>query len=118
MGRLVRVARRHPGGRRGGRVLGRVHGSAGTRGNAGFPGREERGCPEPGPDVVALAYGYDIDDERFVVALSDNVFAGRVERVSGDEPAPTTIPGEDRPQTQYAVRVLAVVKSSGAEPLA
>ena len=71
----------------------------------------------PRPDVVELAYGYDIDDERFVVALSDNVFAGRVERVSGDEPAPTTIPGEDRPQTQYAVRVLAVVKSSGADPL-
>ena len=74
-------------------------------------------APGPGPDVVELAYGYDIDDERFVVALSDNVFAGRVERVSGDEPAPTTIPGEDRPQTQYAVRVLAVVKSSGADPL-
>jgi len=75
------------------------------------------GGPRPGPHVVALAYDYDIDDERFVVALSDNVFAGRVERVAGDEGAPTTIPGEDRPQTQYAVRVLAVVKSSGADPL-
>lgn len=74
-------------------------------------------APGPGPEVVALGYDYDIDYERFVVALSDNVFAGRVEGVSGDEPAPTTIPGEDRPQTQYAVRVLAVVKSSGADPL-
>ena len=75
------------------------------------------GGPGPGQDVVALGYDYDIEDERLVVALSDNVFAGRVERVSGDEPAPTTIPGEGRAQTQYAVRVLAVVKSSGADPL-
>jgi hypothetical protein len=80
-------------------------------------GEKNGGAPGTGPDVVALAYDYDIDDERFVVALSDNVFAGRVERVSGKEPAPTTILGEDRPQTQYAVRVLAVVKSSGADPL-
>ena len=80
-------------------------------------GERNGGATGPGPDVVALAYGYDIDDERFVVALSDNVFAGRVERVSGEEPAPTTIPGEDRLQTQYAVRVLVAVKSSGADPL-
>jgi hypothetical protein len=71
----------------------------------------------PSPDVVTLAYGYDIQDERLVVGLSDNVFAGRVERVAASRPARTTIPGESRPQTQYAVRVLAVVKSTGADPL-
>jgi hypothetical protein len=81
--------------------------SAADRGDAGGPS----------PDVVTLAYGYDIRDERLVVGLSDNVFAGRVERVAARRPARTTIPGEGRPQTRYAVRVLTVVKSTGADPL-
>jgi hypothetical protein len=80
--------------------------SAADRGDAGGPS----------PDVVTLSYGYDIRDERLVVGLSDNVFAGRVERVAARRPARTTIPGESRPQTQYAVRVLTVVKSTGADP--
>jgi hypothetical protein len=107
-----------------GSLAGSMAGSTTRTATAGSPASKSAknvvapgGVPGPRPDVVALAYGYDIDDERFVVALSDNVFAGRVERFSGEEPAPTTIPGEDRPQTQYAVRVLAVVKSSGADPL-
>jgi hypothetical protein len=77
--------------------------------------RDEAGGPRP--DVVTLAYGYDIQDERLVVGLSDNVFAGRVEQVAARRPARTTIPGESRQQTQYAVRILTVVKSTGADPL-
>jgi hypothetical protein len=85
-----------------------VAASAADRGDAGGPS----------PDVVTLAYGYDIRDERLVVGLSDNVFAGRVERVAARRPARTTIPGEGRPQTRYAVRVLTVVTAgfSGHDP--
>jgi len=67
--------------------------------------------------VVGLNYQYDITDERFVIGLSENVFAGRVEEPTGREPAETSIPGDSRPQTQYAVTVLEIVKSSGPSPL-
>lgn len=81
--------------------------------------RRAAGEAAPEPAVVEIFYDYDIFDERFVVFLSDNVFVGRVLGVSGRESATTTIPGPDgeRPQVQYAVRVLDSVKASGPEPL-
>jgi hypothetical protein len=68
-------------------------------------------------ETVEIFYNFDIFDERRLVGYSENVFAGRVLAKVGDEPVPTTIPGEARPHVQYSVEVLETVKSSGPRPL-
>lgn len=71
---------------------------------------------EPVPDE--MLYTYDIEDERIVVALSENVFAGRVTRLVGREPATSTIPDDPgRPQLQFAVDILASAKAAGPAPV-
>ncbi len=94
-----------------------VTGAARTGSPAGASPGGTAAQHQPRPDVVGLNYQYDITDERFVIGLSENVFTGRVEEPAGREPAETSIPGDSRPQTQYAVTVLEIVKSSGPSPL-
>ena len=65
-----------------------------------------------------MLYTYDIEDERIVSALSENVFLGRVEARAGSERAKSTIPDDPgRPQRQYAVSVLGSAKATGPAPL-
>lgn len=78
---------------------------------------EEHG-QAPAPIEDEMLYSYDIQDERIVIGLSDNVFTGRVARKVGDAPAKTSIPGDTgRPQAQYSVSVLAAAKATGAAPV-
>jgi hypothetical protein len=91
-------------------------GPAETADNGGA--KPERRGEEPAPIEDEILYSYDIQDERIVIGLSENVFAGRVGRKVGEEPAKTTIPGDaGRPQAQYSVSVLASAKATGPAPV-
>ena len=56
----------------------------------------------------------DSKDERQIVGRSTDVFFGRVVEQSGSEGAPTTKPGFEEPQTQYAVQVSEVIKGDAS----
>jgi hypothetical protein len=80
----------------------------------------ERADPAPRAERIERAYDYDIFDERRLVGHSENVFLGEVLRVAGREPMRDSIPdgvSPPTPQTQYRVRVVRVIKSSGDAPL-
>ena len=70
----------------------------------------------PLPDE--MLYSYDIEDERIVIGLSENVFLATVTEKVGEERAQTSIPGDlGRPQLQFGVRVTGSAKATGPAPL-
>ena len=90
-------------------VAGASHTPADPRGHENHPDHEM---------ADEMLYTYDIEDERIVSALSENVFLGRVQAHTGSERAKSTIPDDPgRPQRQYAVSVLESAKASGPAPL-
>ena len=101
--------------------------SQARRGPAGGAGTEQRQAAHSGhgaeedrvPHLAdEMLYTYDIEDERIVIGLSDNVFAGRVRRATGAQPAKSTIPGDrGRPQAQFSVDVVASAKATGPDPV-
>ena len=55
---------------------------------------------------------YDLDprDDRALAAYATDIFIGRVVGQTGAAGAPTSAPGQELPQSQFAVEVLQVVK--------
>src|SRR5215207_9030084 len=55
---------------------------------------------------------YDLDprDDRALAAYATDIFIGRVLDQTGAAGAPTSAPGQELPQSQFAVEVLHVVK--------
>lgn len=56
----------------------------------------------------------DPQDERQIVGFSSDVFFGRVVEQTGSEGIPTTKPGAEIPQTQYAVEVRDAIKGNAS----
>lgn len=70
-----------------------------------------------GDDVVAVAhpfYSFDPSDDRALAAFATDIFVGRVLGQSSAIGAPTTAPGQELPQTQYAVEIVATIKGDAA----
>ena len=59
-------------------------------------------------------YSLDPSDDRELAAYASDIFVGRVVGPSGAVGAPTTAPGQELPQTQYAVAVVATLKGDAA----
>ena len=55
-------------------------------------------------------YALDPRDDQAMAAYATDIFIGRVLRQTGRVGAPTTAPGQEVPQSQFAVEVLDVVK--------
>jgi hypothetical protein len=76
---------------------------------------------EPAPDAIAREavvesgigrpiYELDPRDEHAMAAYATDIFIGRVLGQTGDLGAPTSAPGQELPQSQFAVDVLHKVK--------
>jgi hypothetical protein len=67
-------------------------------------------------DVVAAAgighpiYALDPRDDRALAAYATDIFIGRVREQTGSVGAPTSAPGQELPQSQFAVEILHLVK--------
>ena len=55
-------------------------------------------------------YAFDPRDDRALAAFATDIFIGRVLDQTGAAGAPTSAPGQELPQSQFAVEVLHVVK--------
>ncbi len=85
---------------------------------AGAPDDAHRPEHHARPLPDEMLYSYDIEDERIVIGLSENVFLATVTRKVGEERAETSIPGDPgRPQLQFRVRVVGSAKATGPAPL-
>ena len=68
------------------------------------------------PDAVAETgighpvYALDPQDDHAMAAYATDIFIGRVLEQTGDVGAPTSAPGQELPQSQFAVEVLDAVK--------
>jgi hypothetical protein len=85
-----------------GAILARWHGELVT--NANTPA-----------DVAEIGIGhpmYDLDprDDRAMAAYATDIFIGRILSQTGNAGAPTSAPGQEVPQSQFAVEVLQVLK--------
>jgi hypothetical protein len=56
------------------------------------------------------AYAFDPRNDAVLAANATDIFVGRVTAVSGNVGAPTSVPGQSVPQTQYAVEVRTAIK--------
>jgi hypothetical protein len=66
---------------------------------------------------VAIAhadYAFDPSDDRALAAYATDVFVGRVLKQVSATGAPTSAPGQEMPQTQYAVEVVETIKGDAA----
>jgi hypothetical protein len=66
-------------------------------------------------DVAEIGIGhpmYDLDprDDRAMAAYATDIFIGRILSQTGNAGAPTSAPGKEVPQSQFAVEVLYAVK--------
>jgi hypothetical protein len=69
------------------------------------------------PGVVGVAhpvYAFDPSDDRALAAYATDIFVGYVEKQTGSVGAPTSAPGQELPQTQFAIAVAQVVKGDAA----
>jgi hypothetical protein len=72
------------------------------------------------PEVVAHTgigqpiYAFDPRDDRALAAYATDVFIGRVRDQTGAAGAPTSAPGQELPQSQFAVEVLQLLKGQAA----
>ena len=67
--------------------------------------------PDEDPDGMEASYSFDAGDKRQLVAFADNVFVGRVTKRVGNTTLPTSAPGTDVPETQFAVQVVDNIKN-------
>lgn len=79
-------------------------------------GPEAPESQEP-PPTMEIIYAHETAEPDGLVTYSDNVFVGQVLEAVGHEPWTSTIPGDEKPQTQWSVRVGEVLKSSGKAPV-
>ena len=80
---------------------------AGSRIGSGFSAADDAVVAQP-------MYSLDPNDDREMAAYATDIFVGRVLATSGAVGAPTTAPGADLPQTQYAVEVVQTSKGDAA----
>ena len=59
-------------------------------------------------------YELDPTDDRALAAYATDIFIGRVRHQTGAAGAPTSAPGQELPQSQFAVEVLHLVKGQAA----
>ncbi len=59
-------------------------------------------------------YAFDPRDDRALTAYATDVFIGRVRGQTGAAAAPTSAPGQELPQSQFAVEVLQLLKGQAA----
>lgn len=80
-------------------------------------GPEAPESQEPTPPTMEIIYTPETAEPDGLVTYLDNVFVGQVLEAVGHEPWTSTIPGDEKPQTQWSVRVGEVLKSSGEAPV-
>jgi hypothetical protein len=61
-----------------------------------------------------LIYEFDPTEDRALAAYATDIFIGRVRNQTGAAGAPTSVPGQELPQSQFAVEVLRLVKGQAA----
>src|SRR5918997_5444182 len=89
-------------------------------GVAGWRSHVQLAAGGDAPEVVAHTgighpiYTFDPRDDRALAAYATDVFIGRVRGQTGAAGAPTSAPGQELPQTQFAVEVLQRVKGQAA----
>ena len=71
----------------------------------------------PPTPTIEIMYDPQTSTPDGLVGYSDNVFVGEVMKSVGHDPWTSTIPGDEKPQTQWSVRVSDVLKSSGKDPV-
>jgi hypothetical protein len=81
--------------------------------------RQQAPGGNPSELVTAAGIGhpiYELDptDDRALAAYATDIFIGRVRRQIGAVGAPTSAPGQELPQSQFAVEVLQLVKGQAA----
>ena len=59
-------------------------------------------------------YAFDPSDDRALAAYATDIFVGHVLGQTGSVGAPTSVPGQELPQTQFAVAVRHVVKGAAS----
>ena len=59
-------------------------------------------------------YAFDPRDDRALADYATDIFIGRVQDQSGAAGAPTSAPGQEIPQSQFAVEVLHLLKGQAA----
>jgi hypothetical protein len=76
----------------------------------------EDSAGDSAPDAVLESgighpiYMLDPRDDRAMAAYATDIFIGRILRQTGDAGAPTSAPGQEVPQSQFAVEVLHAIK--------
>jgi hypothetical protein len=79
---------------------------------AGAGGNPHLVVPDAG--IGHPIYELDPTDDRALAAYATDIFIGRVRGQTGATGAPTSAPGQELPQTQFAVEVLQRVKGQAA----
>ena len=64
--------------------------------------------------IAHPAYAFDPEDDRALAAYATDIFVGRVVAQTGAVGAPTSAPGHEVPQTQFAVDVIRGIKGRAA----
>lgn len=64
--------------------------------------------------IAHPVYALDPEDDRALAAYATDIFVGRVVGLTGDAGAPTSAPGHEVPQTQFAVAVVRALKGRAA----
>src|SRR3954464_15417341 len=84
-------------------------------------GWQWQSAPSGNPHEVVLDAGighpvYELDptDDRALAAYATDIFIGRVLDQTGAVGAPTSAPGQELPQSQFAVEVLHLLKGPAA----
>src|SRR5215207_9658006 len=89
-------------------------------GVAGWRSHMQQAAGSSAPEVVAHAgighpiYAFDPGDDRALAAYATDIFIGRVSGQTGAAGAPTSAPGQELPQSQFAVEVLHLLKGQAA----
>ncbi len=79
---------------------------------AGAVGNRHLVVPDAG--IGHPIYELDPTDDRALAAYATDIFIGRVRHQTGAAGAPTSAPGQELPQTQFAVEVLQRIKGQAA----
>jgi hypothetical protein len=64
--------------------------------------------------IAHPVYAIDPGDDRALAAYASDIFVGKVLAQTGNAGAPTSAPGQEVPQTQFAVAVLRAIKGRAA----
>jgi len=68
----------------------------------------------PAAGIGHPIYEFDPTDDRALAAYATDIFIGRVRNQTGAAGAPTSAPGQELPQSQFAVEVLQLLKGQAA----